>query len=773
MIARHHLTIRGVVQGVGFRPFVYRLAQSLALSGWVRNDGSGVSIEAQGDRGQLAILHRRLQEDLPPQAKIDSINWEEMALAEVPERSFSIMDSEVVAHTAFEAAIGADVAVCRQCQEELFDPGNRRYRYAFINCTDCGPRYTITRHLPYARQSTSMAVFEQCKACSSEYTDPLHRRFHAEPNACSDCGPQLRLLDHRGLNVDGDPVAEAVARLKRGEIVAIKGLGGFHLACDAWQPDAVARLRARKQREEKPLAVMFANILSILPYANVTTAEAEQLTSAERPIVLLEKLAACNTTFPEIAPGVSSLGAMLPYTPLHYLLFHAALGNPAGTDWLREAQMCAWVMTSANPHGEPLVLDNEEALSRLDGIADAFLLHNRDIVARCDDSVLRVQPSSGLPQFVRRARGYTPRAIKLAQHGPDVLALGGLLKNTACFTRRNQAFISPHIGDLDGVTACLALEETVEHLRHVLTVSPQAVAHDSHPDYFSTRLALQLADAWSVPAIPVQHHHAHIAAILAEHGVDEPVLGLALDGFGWGSDGSAWGGELLKVDGARCERVGHLRTLAMPGGDRAAQEPWRMAAATLHMMDRTTEISHRFSEQPEASALAMMLQRHSHLPMTSSMGRWFDAAAGLLGVQARMSFEGQAAMRLESLAAAYGSVTVPAALHELDMQGGQSVLDLLPLMRHISAADDAGYGAACFHAGLVDALADWVVRAAQCHGVGIVACGGGCFLNELLVRGLRSRLQQHGLKMLEALAVPPGDGGISLGQAWVARAQFD
>ena len=770
-LSRQRLTVRGIVQGVGFRPFIYRLAQELALTGWVRNDGIGVSIEAEGGTAQLAMLLQRLGSEAPPLAQFDSVHLEEIAPLGLADASFRILDNPVELSGHFDAAIGSDTAVCQNCLAELFEPANHRYRYAFINCTDCGPRYTIARHLPYARAATSMAGFTQCHSCQSEYTDPTHRRFHAEPNACSTCGPQLSLVDSGGQSLAGDPVAETLMRLRRGEIVAIKGLGGFHLACDARQPEAVTRLRERKQREEKPLALMFANTASLADYACMTSDECAHLAAPERPIVLLQKQAACDVVFPGIAPGVAWLGAMLPYTPLHYLLFHEAAGRPPGAAWIAQSQDMALVMTSANPRGEPLVIANEDALTRLAGIADAYLLHDREIVTRCDDSVLRVLPTTRIPQFIRRARGYTPRAIKLAQCGPDVLALGGVFKNTLCFTRREMAFISSHIGDLDHVATCIALEEAVDHLRHILEVQPQAVAHDRHPDFFSTRLALQLGKAWGVPTIAVQHHHAHIAAVLAEHGVNEPVLGLALDGVGLGDDGTAWGGELLKISGASYERLGHLRPIALPGGDRAAREPWRMAASVLHMLGRGNEIAIRFADQAGADMLAQMLAGKTRSPVTSSLGRWFDAAAGLLGVQARMNFEGQAAMRLEGLAAAYGAVSPP-TLYEIHKEADKSILDLAPLLQCISTERDAGFGAALFHAGLTAALADWVEQAAKSNGLRVVACGGGCFLNAILARELRLDLYKRGLMMLEAQAVPPGDGGLSLGQAWVAQSQL-
>ncbi|MDR1311341.1 MAG: carbamoyltransferase HypF, partial [Burkholderiaceae bacterium] len=739
---------------------------------WVRNDDSGVSIEVEGEPGKLTEFRRRLTDDKPLHAHIDTVNSEEILPGEITDRVFDIHESLYQNKEDFDAAIGPDTAICPDCINELFDPTNRRYRYAFTNCTNCGPRYTITQQLPYTRASTSMAGFAQCPPCYNEYTNDFDRRFHAEPNACHVCGPQLGLHDANGQTVAGDALSGTIIRLRRGEIIAIKGLGGFHLVCDARQPDVVARLRQRKQRDEKPLALMFANAVSVAKYADISPAEKRQLMASARPIVLLRKRAACDRAFSGIAPGLAWVGIMLPYTPLHYLLFHEAASRPVGTSWLEQAQDLVLVMTSANLGGEPIVSQNDEALQRLSNMADAYLLHDREITVRCDDSVLRVAEETRGIQLIRRARGYAPQAIRFAKPGPNVLALGGMLKNTLCLTRRQQAFVSQHIGDLDMASACLALEQAVEHMCHIFRVHPQAVAHDANPDFFSTRLAWQLAEKWDIPAIAVQHHHAHISAVLAEHRWEMPVLGLALDGVGLGEDGTAWGGELMKVSFGQYERIGHLRTLPLPGGDRAAQEPWRMAASVLYMLGREGEITRRFPAEPGAEQLAKILSGKSGAPPTSSLGRWFDAAAGLLGLQQRMSYEAQAAMRLES-AAQSNTATLPLLKsHDIRLEQDGLLLDLLPLMRFISEETSPVRGAAIFHAELVLALANWVERAAQLSDIRVVACGGGCFLNAILSQGLRRELQKRNIAMLEARAVPPGDGGLSLGQAWVARARL-
>jgi hydrogenase maturation protein HypF len=806
--AAARVRVRGLVQGVGFRPFVYRLATELALDGCVRNDGEGVEIDVCGSRAAIDALIERLRRDAPPLARVTQV--ESQPLAGLPAQGFAIVESR---HGKVSTGITPDAAVCRDCLAELFDPRDRRHRYAFINCTHCGPRFTITRALPYDRPQTSMAGFAQCPACQHEYDAPLDRRFHAQPNACPVCGPRLWLTDAQGTRIDcDDVVAATMDRIARGEIVAIKGLGGFQLACDARNAAAVARLRERKHRDEKPFAVMATHAASLAEVADVDAAAAALLAGVQAPIVLLPKRAGCDAQLPGIAPGLAELGAMLPTSPLHWLLFHEAAGRPAGLDWTAQPQRLLLVMTSANPGGEPLVIGNEEAVRRLGaaaGLADAFVMHDREVVVRCDDSVVRPQfpalmdvvpdhlpagasadrssTSDGGPPpsqaaslggvFIRRARGYTPAPIELPQAGPSVLAVGAYLKNTACLTRNDgrgaQAFLSQHIGDLDNAASCEALEAAVAHLQAVLELRPQAVAHDLHPDFFSTRLALRLAAELGVPDIGVQHHHAHIAAICAEHGMTAPVLGLALDGVGHGPDdgfdtGSIWGGELLRVDAAGFARLGHLRPLPLPGGDRAAREPWRMAAAALHLLGRGDEIAARFAAQPAAPMVAGMLARDLRSPPTTSAGRWFDAAAGLLGLREVMAYEGQAAMLLEAAARAHGPVEADPALYRID--GAQ--LDLLPLAARLADECDAGRGAALFHATLAAALAEWVAQTAQRSRLATVALGGGVFLNRILSPALARQLAVRGLTVLQVRQAPVNDGGLALGQAWAAMQQL-
>jgi hydrogenase maturation protein HypF len=754
------IKVSGLVQGVGFRPFVFRLAHELGLAGWVRNDSEGVEIAVEGRQAQVMSLLARLKSEPPALARVEKITHD-LARDITGLQGFSITASKT---GKVLTGIAPDMAICPDCLDELFDPTDRRYRHPFINCIHCGSRYTLTARLPYDRANTSMAKFAQCPACQSEYDAPDTRRFHAQPNACPECGPRLSLFDAGWQPVAcDDPVTDAAARIRAGEVVAVKGLGGFHLVCDARNAATVARLRGSKQRQEKPFAVMVLNRSSAAHYAEFPEHEASLLEVSERPIVLLPKSANCDAELRGIAPGLSGIGLMLPYTPLHYLLFHELLGMPQGTDWLQQQTPLALVMTSANPGGEPLVKDDAEARASLSGLADAFLTHDRDILHRCDDSVLKWQRNA--PAFIRRARGYTPRRIALAFAGPSVLACGAWLKNTVCLTRGNEAFVSQHIGDLDHACTRRMLDETVGYLCDILDVQPQAVAHDLHPDFYSTQFAQTYAAQHNLPLIAVQHHHAHIAAICAEHHVTEPVLGLALDGVGLGADGSAWGGELLRMDGTRCERVGHLAPLSMPGGDRAAREPWRMAAAVLFDLQRGDEIVRRFPAQAGAVTVHSMLQNKLNCTATSSMGRLFDAVAGLLKINETQSHEGHAAMLLEGLAESHGKVTAHARGYMITHGG---VLSFKPLLAELADCKNAAYGAALFHATLAEGLLAWLLRASAQSGIKQVALGGGCFLNNVLSQALAESLAAHGMRVITAQQLPPNDGSISFGQASIA-----
>ena len=769
-IERRIIRVRGVVQGVGFRPFVFRLARDLDLSGLVRNDAEGVEIEAQGLAGNISALLARLYGEAPMLARVDSVD---SALVEVDplDRGFTIGSSK---GGPVNTIIGHDSTVCRDCLVELFDPSNRRWRHPFINCTQCGPRYTLTRALPYDRSTTSMADFQQCLACQEEYDTPPNRRFHAEPNACPECGPSLALYEAAGVRVaTRDPIADVLLRLLTGEIVAIKGLGGFHLACDARNPEAVERLRALKGRGAKPFAVMVANRASARRWARLSLPEELALDSAERPIVVCEKRPSADYELWGVAPELAGIGLMLPSSPVHYLLFHDNAGRPAGPHWLDVEQDLALVMTSANPGGEPLLIDNAETMRRLAGIADAYLIHDRNIVVRCDDSLVIAAPGAPATteprlHFLRRARGYTPRTIRLDCKMPPVLGLGAYLKSTVCLTRGDEAFLSQHIGDLDNPSTRHSLEEAIEHLQTIVAVSPEAIAHDLNPDFHSTQVALAMADRFGIPAVAVQHHHAHIAAVLAEHACPTAVLGLALDGYGFGTDGAAWGGELLRVDGAGFERVGHLSALPMPGGDAAAREPWRMAASVMHQLGAGDRIAGRFSGQPAAPMLASVLDKPHLCPASTSLGRVFDAAAGLLGVCEVMSYEGEAAMRLESLSSRYGAALAVPVGWRADSHAGGIDLDLMPLLASLVDERNPARGAAAFHATLLAALEAWVVQASRRYGIRTVVLAGGCFANRQLAFSLPRRLAGRGLTVLAARQAPCNDGAISLGQAWVA-----
>ena len=744
MTIRMRVRVRGTVQGVGFRPHVWRLATGLGLTGTVRNDAEGVLAEVQGARA--GEFPDRLRHDPPPLARITAIEAESRPPI-VGEKGFVILGSTA---GRMATAVAADACVCADCLAEMCDPADRRWRFPFINCTQCGPRFTITRLLPYDRRNTAMAGFPLCDACRREYEDPADRRFHAEPTACPVCGPRL-----------SHDLAEVLAALRGGRIVALKGLGGFHLLCDATNGDAVARLRARKERGNKPFAVMALNAVSAERWTCIGALERASLKSVERPVVLVKQGQGSALDPPRagrpldpipLAPALNTLGVMLPAAPLHFLLFHEAAGRPAGTAWLAAPHDLLLVATSANPGGEPLVIDDDEAHTQLAGLADLVVTHDRPVVTRCDDSVVRI--IDGAPRFLRRARGFTPRAIALPHAVPPVLALGGVLKATACATRGDEAVLSQHVGTLDNVATLQFLDEAVRHLLHLLDTAPVLLAHDRHPDFPAHRLIEQLG----LPTLAVQHHHAHAAAVLAEHGMTAPALAVVLDGFGLGSDGQAWGGELLRLDGTAFRRLGHLRKLALPGGDAAARQPWRMGAAALHALGRDDEIVTRFGEQ--AAPVARLLASGRRVASTSSCGRLFDAAAALLGVLHTSTYEGEGAMRLEALA------TAPRALADgWRLEGG--VLDLLPLLdalRTVAAEEGAGL----FHGTLAAAIVAWVVAAAGREGLDTVALGGGCFVNRILAEAVAGGLRQAGLRPLLPVQAPAGDGGLSLGQAWIA-----
>ena len=743
-MARLRLVITGQVQGVGFRPHVYRIAQQLQLTGWVQNSDLGVVIELQAIAENFAAdwFTAHLTKNLPPLARIDTIHTLAVPCV-ATETGFHIVPSDKEGQA--RTMIAADTCVCDACLQELFDPQSRYYRYPFLNCTHCGPRLTITEQLPYDRAHTAMRGFSLCAGCAAEYADPSNRRYHAQPTACAHCGPQLSL-----------PIDAIAKALSDGEIVAIKSLGGYQLVCDARNEKAVSALRERKNRPAKPFAIMLLNVVSASQLVDLNAAERALLQSAARPIVLLKKSTVGER--PLVAPGLAEMGVMLPSTPLHYLLWHALAGYPEGLDWLERCQSQALVVTSANASGNPLVIAEDAAVHELGEIADKIVSYNRDIVTRADDSVVRC--INHKPLLVRRARGFCPTRILLPKAIPATLGLGGHLKNTFCITRGNEAFVSQHIGNLTNKATLDFFHESLQHWLRFLAIRPERVACDAHPDFYTTQLAHVFAEQDDLPILAVQHHHAHLAAVVAEHGVQEPVLGLALEGYGYGEGGQSWGGELLLLDQATYQRLGHLTPLPQPGGEVAVREPWRMAAAVLSLLGRVEQVQQLFAAQPAVSLLAAVLKNQVDWPVTSSAGRLFDVASALLGVTAVSTYEGQAAMQLESL------VTQPEVLSDGWVCGGKT-LNFLPLLEALLGRD-AVSGANLFHGTLIAGLIDWVMYWSNTTAIRTIVCSGGCFLNRVLTEGLTEQLSARGITVYLPQALPPNDGGLSLGQAWVA-----
>ena len=749
MIERALIDVTGLVQGVGFRPFVHSLATALGLRGFVQNRGSHLFVDIEGEPGALAAFVERLSTAAPPLAAIDRVDCQRTTPA--AHQRFMITGSETAAESLVR--VPPDVATCEDCRRELFDPGNRRYRHPFITCTTCGPRFTVVRRLPYDRESTSMAPFDVCPACQTEYTNPRDRRFHAQSIACPACGPTLVARDVAGVRARGETsLCLSVRTLLEGGILAVKGLGGYHLACDATSLDAVAELRRRKGRESKPLAVMFPGTAS-LDVDDVTLAV---LGSRERPIVLVDRSRVSATLAPNIAPNSPTIGVLLPYTPIHHLLLHD-VGRPL-------------VMTSGNRSDEPMVHDERTALDQLADIADVFLTHDRRIDVRCDDSVVRV--SCGRTSIVRRARGYAPAPLTLAEQTPvGVLAVGGHLKNTLCLAYCDRAYVSGHIGDLESAASYLALGETATHLTGLFGIKPQVVAHDLHPDYLSTRFAI---DYPASVRLAVQHHHAHVLSCLADHGCTEPVIGIACDGAGLGTDGAIWGGEFLVVDGIAFHRAAHLAYVPLPGGDAAAREPWRMAVshlATAYGLD-LGPLSAIFGERIAPARLGLarqMIARGTNAPPTSSLGRLFDAVGALIGLRDCARFEGQAAMELEALA-----TQVVHRRYGFDLESGPDVMKIhaAPVIRDIARDVLDGRSreeiSSSFHEAVAAMMAEVASRIARRTGIRRVALTGGVFQNALLARRVADRLQAEHLDVLEHGSVPCNDGGLALGQALLA-----
>lgn len=748
---RMRITIEGIVQGVGFRPFLFRLAERNGITGWVKNTTAGVVAEAEGDDSLLAAFVAAIEGEAPPLAVIASIATEDIPPA--GDAAFTILGSEGSAGTV---RVAPDGDVCPDCLRELFDPADRRYRYPFITCTNCGPRYSLITAVPYDRPNTTMASFPLCDACRAEYEDPGDRRFHAQPVACPGCGPRLRLVDSDDRELAGDPVEAAAALLAAGKIVAVKGLGGYHLAADALNDAAVRELRRRKCRDEKPFAVMAPDLEAVRSFALPDAVEERLLAGPEHPIVLLRKRPG-NGISPLVAPAGGYFGTMLPYTPLHHLL-------------LRD-RFTALVMTSGNLSDEPIAYKDAEARERLAAIADYFLVHDREIHTRTDDSVIRV--FRGTPLFLRRSRGYVPREVRLPVELPAVLAVGAELKGTICLARGDRAVMSQHIGDLKNAATLASLAETTAHLQGLLEISPAIVAHDLHPDYLSTSFAEGLGGG--LRRVPVQHHHAHLASCMAENGLDGQVIGVIFDGTGYGEDGTIWGGEFLVGGYGGYRRAGHLRQVPLPGGDAAVKEPFRMALAYLYdacgdgLFDLPLPWLGDIGE-PERALYLRMLERRINSPLTSSCGRLFDAVAALTGVRGRISYEGQAAMELEALAEQSDTAAVyPYILVnrdetvEIDFR-----LMIRALAEDVTAGRPKAEMARACHSTIAAAVADVCGHIRSRCGLNRVVLSGGVFQNKLLTEGVCQSLLEKDFLVHTHRLVPPNDGGLALGQAVVA-----
>ncbi len=751
MTERRRVTVQGLVQGVGFRPFIYRLAHELDLNGWVVNSSQGVTVEVEAIPLQLDTFLSRLQNELPPHAAIHHLDWQNIAL--VGERAFEIRHSNH--NGAKTALVLPDLATCPECLQEIFDPTNRRYSYPFTNCTNCGPRFSIVQALPYDRPNTTMRHFKMCDECHAEYENPLDRRFHAQPNACPKCGPQLALWDKYGaiLAVHDEALLKTAEVIRQGQVIAIKGIGGFHLMVDARNEEAVSLLRSRKHRYEKPLALMFPSLEIIKATCEVSDLEEKLLTSYEAPIVLLKRIA--GDIAPNVAPDNPYLGVMLPYTPLHHLLMHKL-----------EFPMVA---TSGNLSGEPICIDEHEAVERLGEIADFFLVHNRPIERHIDDSIVRV--AAGRELILRRARGYAPLPIELPKDVPTLIAAGSHLKNTAAVTGGQRVFLSQHIGDMDTVQAYAAYRRVIHDFQQLYDLVPSTVACDLHPDYRSTRYA----EALGLPIIRVQHHYAHVLSCMAENHLQAPVLGVSWDGTGYGTDGTIWGGEFLLVKEKSFERAAHLMTFRLPGGDQAIKEPRRSALGLLYAVfgnDIPTDLApiQSFSLF-ELSLLKSALQKGINAPLTSSGGRLFDAVAALIGLRQFASFEGQAAMDLEFIQnGRISDKCYPFEVTDItgDLDPPRRILDLKLTIKAI--VDDlragvvAGEIATIFH----NTLTEMIIHIAQQQGEKRVVLTGGCFQNKTLLERTIDRLLAEGFSPYWHRNIPPNDGGIALGQIMAA-----
>jgi hydrogenase maturation protein HypF len=736
---RTRARVEGTVQGVGFRPYVYRLAHAERLGGWVRNDERGVLLEVEGPEAAVDRFLARLAAEAPPLAAVERVRSRRVSA--LGERGFSIVGSERRGGAA--PPVAPDTATCEACLAELLDPADRRFRYPFINCTDCGPRFTIVRDVPYDRARTTMAGFAMCPACRAEYEDPADRRFHAEPNACPACGPRARLV---GAPAGPDPVAAAAALLRAGAIVAVKGIGGYHLACRADDEPAVAALRARKHREDRPFALMARDVDAARALIALSAADAARLTAPDRPIVIAPAQPGAAVA-PAVAPGARELGVMLPYSPLHHLLLRDA-GIPL-------------VMTSGNVSDEPIAFADDDAHERLAGIADAFLVHDRPIETRTDDSVLRG------PLVLRRSRGRVPARLALPRPAArPLLACGAELKSTFCLARDGHAWVGHHIGDLRNWETLRSFRAGIAHFERLFALSPAVVAHDLHPDYLATAYARERED---VELLAVQHHHAHLAACLAEHGEEGPAIGAIFDGAGLGPDGTLWGGELLVGGLDGYERAGHLWPVRLPGGDAAAREPWRMACAWAQAAEVGLEPLPGVAPERWAAVAGLARRGGATAPETTSAGRLFDAVAALCGLRTVATYEGQAAMELEAAHATgeRGAYPLPllAADHGLLLDARATIRAIVSDRRAGTPADSI---AARFHNALAEGTAQACALLAEGHGLEAVVLSGGVFQNRRLLELTRARLKRAGLRVLVPQALPPNDGGIAFGQAAIA-----
>jgi hydrogenase maturation protein HypF len=749
------INVRGTVQGVGFRPFVYRLAKQCNISGTISNNDQGVVIEAEGEQASIEDFITTLRSNPPPLARITSLQHFFQPIVK-GFTEFSILTS--VSTQKSSALIPADIALCNDCLQDILDPQNRRFSYPFTNCTNCGPRFTIVESIPYDRPGTSMKHFPLCPTCRAEYEDPENRRFHAQPNACTICGPELSYHDRDGVQIAvASPLREVARSLKQGRVVAMRGLGGFHLVVDAASEQAVARLRARKGRKSKPLAVMTSSLEEAGRFCRISSEAARLLQGVAHPIVLLPRK---KSSLPEVVtPGIDDIGVMLPYTPLHQLLF------------LEDDCPHTLVMTSGNRSGSPIFTANDAAIHGLHTIADCFLLHNREILTRVDDSVARTMGIGQKNQILRRARGYVPAATPMFRELAPMLACGGGLKSTFCLTRAKEAFLSQHIGDLFNLESLDFYKESIYHFKRLLQVEPEAVVCDLHPDYLSSHYAKGLG----LPLYKVQHHHAHAAAVLVEHGIEEKVLALVLDGTGLGDDNSIWGGEVLEADCFSYKRIGSFASMLLPGGDAAAQQPWRMGLSLLHSMGQAAPALQMVDEQKQ-SAVWQMMQQGFNCPPTTSCGRFFDGIAALLGVCFTANYEGQAAMELETLARrAMGEEDLAVLLTDCHGQAevsdteNRSILQQQQLTSQVLTQLENGMEKASialeFHLCLIRSLSDLLCRLSEKTGLNRVVLTGGCMQNTLLLRGLFILLEQKGFTVHTGEQIPVNDGGIALGQA--------